>query len=77
MANLRSILKSGMAGALPVAIAGDPNIARNLGVVGTMYANEEEMRRAQQGMKKGGKVKSASSRADGCAVKGKTRGKMV
>lgn len=35
------------------------------------------------GMKKGGKVKkmrsggSASSRADGCAIRGKTRGKMV
>jgi len=26
---------------------------------------------------KGGKVSSASSRADGCCVKGKTRGKMV
>jgi hypothetical protein len=26
---------------------------------------------------KGGKVSSASSRADGCAVKGKTRGRMV
>lgn len=37
----------------------------------------------QGGMKKGGKVKkmaaggSASKRADGCAVRGKTRGKMV
>jgi hypothetical protein len=53
------------------------------------YENEEEERRAQeqaaaeqaaaQGMKKGGKVKmsSASKRADGCATKGKTRGKMV
>ena len=29
------------------------------------------------GMKKGGKVSSASSRADGCCIKGKTRGKMV
>ena len=30
------------------------------------------------GMKKGGKVKSsASKRADGCAVRGKTRGKFV
>lgn len=29
------------------------------------------------GMKKGGKVKSASSRADGCAQRGKTRGKIV
>ena len=28
-------------------------------------------------MKKGGKVSSASKRADGCATKGKTRGKMV
>jgi len=27
--------------------------------------------------KKGGKVSSASSRADGCATKGKTRGRMV
>lgn len=26
---------------------------------------------------KGGKIKSASARADGCAVRGKTRGKMV
>jgi hypothetical protein len=32
---------------------------------------------AAQGMKKGGKVSSASKRADGCATKGKTRGRMV
>jgi hypothetical protein len=53
------------------------------------YENEEEKRRmeeqaaaeqaAAQGMKKGGRVKmsSASKRADGCAQKGKTRGRMV
>ncbi len=29
------------------------------------------------GYKKGGKVSSASKRADGCATKGKTRGRMV
>jgi hypothetical protein len=29
------------------------------------------------GMKKGGKVSSASKRADGCAQRGKTRGRMV
>ena len=29
------------------------------------------------GMKKGGKVSSASSRADGCAQRGKTRGRVV
>ncbi len=52
--------------------------------------DEEEKRRmeeqaaaeqaaAQGGMKKGGKVKlsSASKRADGCATRGKTRGRMV
>jgi hypothetical protein len=31
---------------------------------------------AATGMKKGGKVSSASARADGCAMRGKTRGKM-
>lgn len=32
---------------------------------------------ALYGMKKGGAVKSVSARADGCAQRGKTRGKMV
>lgn len=31
----------------------------------------------ETGMKKGGKVSSASARADGCAQRGKTRGKIV
>ena len=30
-----------------------------------------------EGMKAGGKVSSASKRADGCAVRGKTKGKIV
>ena len=30
-----------------------------------------------KGYKKGGKVSSASKRADGCAISGKTRGRMV
>ena len=34
-------------------------------------------RREQLGLKKGGMVGSASKRADGCATKGKTRGKMI
>ena len=29
------------------------------------------------GMKKGGSVSSASKRADGCAMKGRTKGKMI
>lgn len=32
---------------------------------------------AHKGMKKGGKVSSCSKRADGCAVRGKTKGRMV
>jgi hypothetical protein len=31
----------------------------------------------QEGYKKGGAVKSASSRADGCAMRGKTKGRIV
>ncbi len=37
---------------------------------------KRESRGTAEGMKKGGKV-SASSRADGCCVKGKTKGRMV
>ena len=33
--------------------------------------------RAAMGMKKGGSVSSASKRADGCATKGKTKGRFV
>ena len=43
---------------------------------------ENEVKREMRGvtgpkMASGGKVGSASKRADGCAIKGKTRGKMV
>jgi hypothetical protein len=37
----------------------------------------EAQKKANVGMKKGGKVSSASKRADGIAVKGKTRGRMI
>ena len=36
-----------------------------------------EERREARGKKKGGAVKSASKRADGCAQRGKTRGRIV
>lgn len=40
--------------------------------------SEAEKKRESRGMKKGGSVKSsASKRADGCASRGKTRGRMV
>ena len=38
-------------------------------------ANAQQWANSRTGMKKGGSV-SASSRADGCCTKGKTRGKM-
>lgn len=59
-------------GLLPAAIA------RN-----AQEEEEERKRRGAGGMKKGGKVKSrpknssASSRADGIAIKGKTKGRFV
>ena len=63
------------AGVIPQAIAKDA------------YSDEEERRKKQAAgtspapatatMKKGGKVSSASKRADGIATKGKTRGTMI
>lgn len=38
---------------------------------------QRESTRGIRTMKKGGEVKSASKRADGCCVRGKTKGKMV
>ena len=40
-------------------------------------SRESQKEQHMRGMKKGGKVSSASKRADGCAVKGKTKGRMV
>ena len=39
--------------------------------------DEEDEKQKPKYMKKGGTVSSASSRADGCAERGKTRGKFV
>jgi hypothetical protein len=37
------------------------------------YKDYKDVEKAAEGMKSGGKVKSASARADGCAIRGKTR----
>jgi hypothetical protein len=52
------------------------------GGLGPEYLEEQKKKEAaMQGytprMKAGGKVSSASKRADGCCVKGKTKGRMV
>jgi hypothetical protein len=63
-----------------------PGMSRSLKKEADKYKEEEEKRRMEEeaamqakvpGMKKGGKVSSASKRADGCATKGKTRGRIV
>lgn len=69
------------------AIIGGPPAAASamVGAAKRMMGNkprtEDEMseltREVGRGMKSGGKVSSASKRADGCAIKGKTRGKIV
>jgi hypothetical protein len=50
------------------------------GIARNAQSDDEEKRKKQAAgapMKKGGKVSSASSRADGIATKGKTRGTMI
>ena len=76
-----NLIRQGVGGVLPMMIARNAYEGKE----------EEEKKRKEAeaaaagmeaqgtGMKKGGKVKvsSASKRADGCAIKGKTKGKMV
>jgi len=52
------------------AMQNNPRMANKLGGIGAALGKK-------MGMKEGGKVSSASKRADGCAVKGKTKGKIV
>jgi hypothetical protein len=44
---------------------------------GASVAEEAMRRMPRDSYAQGGKVSSASKRADGCAIKGKTRGRMV
>ena len=72
---------SGLGGVIPTMLAQQRK--KKDGTPMTPAEEAVEVKAAGTGMKKGGKVKkmamggSASKRADGCAVKGKTRGKMV
>jgi len=54
----------------------------NMSINGKLYEGrnpeiDDETREAAGGYKRGGSVPTASKRADGCAVKGKTRGRMI
>ena len=50
----------------------DPDMMEIMGKVKAMAASRKPIKKAQ-----GGKVSSASKRADGCATKGKTKGRFV
>ena len=55
-----------------------PSVKSNVSDVGSLYkrltaSDIEEEKKSKTGMKKGGKVSSASKRADGIAIRGKTR----
>jgi hypothetical protein len=70
---------TGIANPNPSAIPKEQAPASNVGdLYKRLSAKDVEEDKKKKGMKKGGQVKSsASKRADGCATKGKTRGKMV
>ena len=51
-------------------------VAEPMGDERTKWQQDMERRNKGESYKSGGKV-SASNRADGCATKGKTRGKMI
>ena len=60
---------AGVGGVIPTMLARDRKKSKR---------EEEEAKKMGAAMKKGGIVKSsASKRADGCAIRGKTKGKMV
>jgi hypothetical protein len=51
--------------------------AKNRLIDGPIKDKDKKAKGGSVGYKKGGSVSSASKRADGCAVKGKTKGRMV
>ena len=86
---MKKLMESGAMGVLPALASKNPDMLRGFGLVGNVAANKmddrEEKKKAEaaaagaKAMKKGGSVKvsSASKRADGCAQRGKTKGRMV
>jgi hypothetical protein len=72
-----NLLKSGALGIVPAILSRSQSardLVRDTSVPGMLNNLSEQ--NEQKSMKKGGKV-SASSRADGCCVKGKTKGRMI
>lgn len=66
-----------MVGKLKSRITGASDRGQDRILTGMRKKADENKFMGSTGMKSGGKVSSASKRADGCAIKGKTRGKMI
>jgi len=78
--SMGKLLLGGALGALPVAARyfSNPSLNPNKYLLDLEEQREKEEEEKLGKMRKGGKVKSsASKRADGCAVKGKTKGRFV
>jgi hypothetical protein len=77
-AKLKALLKANPVGETELSDISESGAAKGLRNYGRMYKQGLGMKPdTDYEYKKGGKVSSASSRADGCAVRGKTRGKMI
>jgi len=77
-AKLKNFLKANPVGETELSDISKSDAAKGLRNYGRMYKQGLGMKPSTDyEYKKGGKVSSASKRADGCAIKGKTKGKMV
>ena len=70
---------SGIGNAFKGLTGGSGTSEGEMGEIRKKIIEMDAAQRGKQGvpMKKGGSVSSASSRADGCAIKGKTKGTMI
>jgi len=77
-AKLKNLLKANPIGETELSDISESGAAKGLRNYGRMYKQGLGMKPdTNYEYKKGGSVSSASKRADGIAVKGKTRGRMV
>ena len=77
-AKLKNLLKANPVGETELSDISESGAAKGLRNYGRMYKQGLGMKPSTDyEYKKGGKVSSASKRADGCCVKGKTKGRMV
>ena len=77
-AKLKNLLKANPVGETELSDISESGAAKGLRNYGRMYKQGLGMKPSTDyEYKKGGKISSASKRADGCCIKGKTKGKMV